>query len=179
MPRLAMEPFGALMPTWLQLDIKTATIIDWLLDMPIWQLLQLGMGIWSTYAVLTGLISFLIRIRNTCARRIGNYGCIVLILALFSDFDHAINPLNLTRINLERTLTAIENKVDHFQNLADTERSDIQFMLNRMNRFEDENQRILEEFTDLKAKAYLTLTESPPKTRKTPARSKRTGKISF
>ena len=68
------------------------------------------------------------------------------MLALLSDFDLAINPLNLTRINLKCSLTDIENKVDYFKNLRDTERSDIQFMLNRMNRLEEENQRILREF---------------------------------
>ena len=57
------------------LDPVGQTIIDWLLDTSVWQLLQLGMFIWSTYTVFTGLVSFLIRVKNMCARRMGTYGC--------------------------------------------------------------------------------------------------------
>ena len=61
--------------------------------------------------------------------------------------------------------------------MAETERSDIQFMLNR---FEDENQRILGEFAELKGKAtYLTLAQSPMKTRRNPAKTKKTGKMTL
>ena len=95
------------------------------------------------------------------------------MLALFSDFDQAINPLNLICINLKHSLIIIEKKVDHFKNLGDAKISDIQFKLNRMNQFEDENQRILGKFAELDGKVtYLNVAQSPMKTRRNPAKTK-------
>ena len=66
------------------LDPVGQTIIDWLLDTSVWQLLQLGMFIWSTYTIFTGLVSFLIRVKNMWLGGweplavMGNYGVAAL-----------------------------------------------------------------------------------------------------
>ena len=67
---------------------------------------------WSLIAICSGLITFLIRLKNLCHERSTKYNFCQLAISIISELDTALNPMSLTRQKFKQKcdLLTLENQ---------------------------------------------------------------------
>ena len=76
---------------------QSLSLISFLLNSTTYQLLVLVGTLWSLVAICSGLITFLIRLKNLCHKRSTKYHFCQLIVSIICELDTALNPMSLTR----------------------------------------------------------------------------------
>ena len=133
---------------------QQVSLYEYLTNGPLYELIHFIALIWCTYAILTGILSYLLRLRSTCSARAQRFSCRQIFFSLFTDLDLALNPLNLSKLDSKLKIQENQAKLINLNNmilpLLDTQED----LVKRLHRAET---RIAELIEEQESQTYTTL----------------------
>ena len=96
---------------------QSLSLYEWLTNSPLYEFLDLVALIWCSYVILSGTLSYLLRLKSTCTARAQRFTCRQIFFSFFSDLDVALNPLNLSKIDTKIKIQESQAKLISLQNM--------------------------------------------------------------
>ena len=136
------------------------------MDTSLWRMLEVATVIWGSYALISGLVLLLLRIRSSFKRKVENLSCCSMFLAFFSNLDQALNPLGLSRLEMKLQFHEIQSRVELLSQQQVLLSQNFQLVAQRLGNIEDDLAKLrvmFDQHTTVRAKIQLlkTLTSAP------------------
>ena len=120
---------------------QSLSLMSYLINSTVYQMAVLIATIWALSAILSGLTTLIIRLKNLCHRRTTKYNLCNLLISLISELDTALNPMSLTRQKFKMkndVLTAeVQRQRAQINNMLQTNQALMTRMTALENRFSD------------------------------------------
>ena len=120
---------------------QSLSLVSYLVNSTFYQIAVLIATIWALSAIISGLITLIIRLKNLCHKRTTKYNSCQLVVSLISELDTALNPMSLTRQKFKQKCDALTAEVQsqraQLNNLLQTNQALMTRMTALENRFSD------------------------------------------
>ena len=102
-------------------------------------IIQWTVIVWSIYSILSGMVNFIVRIRNLIplsGER--NMSCCSILLTLFSLLDSSFNPLNMVNSEMRSNILTLRAQVNDLTEYSDTMEKKLTKLVSRTVQLEEE-----------------------------------------
>ena len=142
-----------------ELQRQSVNLIEFLIDSAFYQIMDIVTTLWAGYAIFTGILSYLLRIKATCNKKNQRFTCCQLFFSLFLDLEGAVNPLSLSKIALKRLYREMSSEIASLKMTNDNLLSVNQGLIIRVSLLEQQMESLTSNKRD--KKSYLSLYSVP------------------
>jgi hypothetical protein len=105
---------------------QSSSLLSWLTGQGEWiEILSTVVTVWGTYAIFSGSLSLMVRLRTLCGKKTEKYNCCTILISLFSEFDAALNPNALIKTDYKYRVMEMSSEILHLHNATNTLRESI------------------------------------------------------
>ena len=115
---------------------QNLSLYEWMTNSRLYEFLDLIALVWCSYVILSGSLSYLLRLKTTCTKRAARFTCREIFVSFFTDLDIALNPLNLSKIDTKRLIQESRAKLVSLTNTVNLLLSTQENLVRRLHEIE-------------------------------------------